>query len=176
VGDVPGVDQTDRTKGPGHSTYKVTGTHSETVGSIKVLGVLNGINTNIAGNMKQDVGAAIVQMAYGDIAEAITGSKKEKELGLIVMAKGESEHAKGSKMSMVGGLVLDKVGGNQSMEAGGNLTLIGAMHKLEASTAIVIKCGESEVTINGDGVSIKSLMINFAGGKIQLPKPAGEGG
>jgi type VI secretion system secreted protein VgrG len=176
VGDVPGVDQTDRAKGPGHSTYKVTGTHSETVGSIKVLGVLNGINTNIAGNMKQDVGAAIVQMAYGDIAEAITGSKKEKELGLIVMAKGESEHAKGSKMSMVGGLVLDKVGGNQSMEAGGNLTLIGAMHKLEASTAIVIKCGESEVTINGDGVSIKSLMINFGGGTIQLPKPSAEGG
>ena len=176
VGDVPGVDQTDRAKGPGHSTYKVTGTHSETVGSIKVLGVLNGINTNIAGNMKQDVGAAIVQMAYKDIAEAIAGSKKEKELGLIVMAKGESEHTGGSKMSMVGGLVLDKVGGNQSMEATGNLTLIGAMHKLEASTAIVIKCGESEVAITGDGVSIKSLMVNFAAGTIQLPKPAGEGG
>jgi hypothetical protein len=79
-------------------------------------------------------------------------------------------------MSMVGGLVLDKVGGNQSMEATGNLTLIGAMHKLEASTAIVIKCGESEVAITGDGVSIKSLMVNFAAGTIQLPKPAGEGG
>jgi len=176
AGDVPGVDQTDRAKGPGHSTYKITGQHSETVGSIKVLGVLNGINTNIAGNMKQDVGAAIVQMACKDIAEAITGSKKEKELGLIVMAKGESEHAGGSKMSMVGGLVLDKVGGNQSMEAKGNVTLIGAMHKLEASTAIVIKCGESEVAITGDGVSIKSLMVNFAAGTIQLPKPSAEGG
>jgi type VI secretion system secreted protein VgrG len=176
VGDVAGVDQTDRAKGPGHSTYKVAGTHSETVGSIKVLGVLGGINTNIAGNMTQNVGAAFVQMAYKDIAEAITGSKNEKELGLIVLAKGESEHAGGSKMAMVGGLVLDQVGGNQSMEATGNLTLIGAMHKLEASTAIVIKCGESEVAITGDGVSIKSLMVTFGAGTIQLPQPSVEGG
>jgi type VI secretion system secreted protein VgrG len=176
VGDVPGVDQTDRAKGPGHSLYKVTGKHSETVGSIKMLATLNGINTNIAGNMIQHAGAAIVQMAYGDIAEAVTGSKKEKELGLIVMAKGESEHAAGSKMSMVGGLVLDKVGGNQSMEATANLTLIGAMHKIEASNSITIKCGGSEVAITGEGVTIKSMMVTFAAGKIQLPKPSAEGG
>ncbi len=175
VGDVPGVDQTDRAKGPGHSLYDVTGKHSETVGSIKVLAALNGINTNIGGNMKQDVGAAIVQMAYGDVAEAVTGSKKEKELGLIIMAKGESEHAKGAKMSLVGGLVLDAVGGNQSIEATGNLTLIGAMQKFEASTGITLKCGDSEVNISGDGVTIKSLMVTMTAGTIELPKPAGEG-
>ena len=88
VGDVPGVDQTDRAKGPGHSLYDVTGKHSETVGSIKVLAALTGINTNIGGNMTQKVGAAIIQMAYGDVAETVTGDKKEKELGLIVSAKG----------------------------------------------------------------------------------------
>jgi type VI secretion system secreted protein VgrG len=176
VGDVAGVDQTDRAKGPGHSTYKVGGKHSETVGAIKVLAALNGINTNIGGNMDQHVSGAIIQMAYGDIAEAVTGAKKEKELGLIVMAKGETEHAKGAKMSLVGGLVLDKVGGNQSIEAGGNLTLIGAMQKLEATTSITLKCGESEVAITGDGISIKSLMVTMTAGTIELPKPAGEGG
>jgi hypothetical protein len=122
------------------------------------------------------VGGAIVQMAYGDIAEAVTGAKKEKELGLIVMAKGESEHAKGAKMSLVGGLVLDQVGGNQSIEAGGNLTLIGAMQKLEASTSITLKCGSSEVAITGDGITIKSLMVTMTAGTIELPKPAAEGG
>jgi len=175
VGDVAGVDQTDRTKGPGHSTYKVTGKHSEKVGSIKVLGALTGINTNIGGNMTQDVGAAVVQMAYADVAETVTGDKSEKELGLIVMAKGESEHMAKKKTAMVGGLVLDKVGGNQSMEATGNLTIIGAMQKIEASTGIVLKCGESEVAITGEGVTIKSLMVMMTGGKIQLTKPTAEG-
>ena len=176
VGDVPGVDQTDRAKGPGHSLYDVTGKHSETVGSIKVLAALNGINTNIGGNMTQSVGAAIVQMAYGDVAEAVTGAKKEKELGLIVIAKGETEHATGAKLSMVGGLVLDAVGGNQSMEATGNLTIVGAMQKLEASTSITLKCGSSEVAITGDGISIKSLLVTMTAGTIELPKPAAEGG
>jgi type VI secretion system secreted protein VgrG len=176
VGDVPGVDQTDRAKGPGHSLYDVTGKHSETVGSIKVLAALTGINTNIGGNMTQKVGAAIIQMAYGDVAETVTGAKKEKELGLIVMSKGETEHAKGAKMSMVGGLVLDKVGGNQAIEADGNLTLIGAIQKLEASESITLKCGDSEVAITGDGVTIKSKLVTMTAGKIQLTKPTAEGG
>jgi type VI secretion system secreted protein VgrG len=175
VGDVAGVDATDRAKGPGHSTYKVTGSHSETVGALKVLATLNGINTNIAGNMTQNVGAAFIQMAYGDVAEAVTGDKKEKELGLVVVAKGESEHVASSKMAMIGGLVLDKVSGNMSLEATGNLTMIGAMQKMSASTAITLKCGESEIAITGDGVTIKSPLVTLTGGKIQLPKPAGEG-
>lgn len=176
AGAVAGVDQTDRTKGPGHSTYKCAAKHSETVGSIKVVGALNGINTNIGGNMKQDVGAAIVQMSYADYAESVTGNKTEKELGLIVLAKGETEHAKGAKTAMVGGLVLDKVGGNHSIEASGNLTIIGAMQKLQADNSITLTCGESSVTITGDGIAIKTAgAITVTGGTMQIPKPAMEG-
>jgi type VI secretion system secreted protein VgrG len=174
-GAVAGVDATDRAKGPGHSTYKVTGSHAETVGALKVLATLNGINTNIAGNMTQNVGAAFVQMAYGDVAEAVTGSKKEKELGLIVVAKGESEHVASSKMAMIGGLVLDKVSGNMSLEATGNLTMIGANQQMQASTSVTLKCGASEIAITGDGVTIKSAMVTLTAGKIHLPHPAGEG-
>ncbi|HEY3818785.1 MAG TPA: type VI secretion system tip protein TssI/VgrG [Polyangiaceae bacterium] len=176
AGAVAGVDQTDRTKGPGHSTYKCAAKHSETVGSIKVVAALNGINTNIAGNMKQQAGAAIVQMSYADYAEAVTGNKTEKELGLVILAKGESEHSKGAKTAMIGGLVLDKVGGNQSIEASGNLTIVGALQKIEASTSITLKCGESEVAITGDGITIKAAgLISFTGATMQIPKPAMEG-
>jgi hypothetical protein len=146
------------------------------VGSIKVVGALSGINTNIGGNMKQDVGAAIVQMSYADYAEAVTGNKTEKELGLIVLAKGETEHAKGAKTYMIGGLVLDKVGGNHSIEASGNLTIIGAMQKLQAKNSITLTCGESSVTITGDGIAVKSAgAITVTGGTMQIPKPAMEG-
>jgi type VI secretion system secreted protein VgrG len=175
VGNVDGVDATDRAKGPGHSLYKVGGNHTEKVGAIKVLGALNGINNNVGGDMKQTAGAAIIQMSYGDTAEAVTGSKKEKELGLIVIAKGESEHAGGSKMAMIGGAVIDKVGGNMTLESDANVTLIGAMQKLQAKTAIVLKCGASEVVISGDGITIKSPMVSMTSGKLQLPKPAAEG-
>ena len=60
--------------------------------------------------------------------------------------------------------------------APGNLTLIGAMQKFDADTAISIKCGGSEVVITGDGVTISSPMVTFTSGKTQLPKPAAEGG
>lgn len=176
AGAVAGVDQTDRTKGPGHSTYKCAAKHSETVGSIKVVAALNGINTNIAGNMKQDVGAAIAQMSYADYAEAVTGNKTEKQLGLIVLAKGETEHSKGAKKALIGGAVIDKVGGSHSITAGGNLNIVGAVQKIEASSSITLTCGESSVVISGDGITIKApVAISFTGGKMQIPKPAMEG-
>ena len=176
VGAVDGVDQTDRTKGPGHSTYKCAAKHSETVGSLKVVGALNGMNLNIAGNMKQDVGGATAQMAYADYAEAVTGNKTEKELGLIILAKGESEHAKGAKTAMIGGAVIDKVAGSQSIEAGGNLNIVGALQKIEAKTSITLTCGDSSVVISSDGITIKSAgLISFTGGKMEVPKPAMEG-
>ncbi len=176
AGAVAGVDQTDRTKGPGHSTYKCAAKHSETVGSIKVVAALNGINTNIAGNMKQDVGAAIAQMSYADYAEAVTGNKTEKQLGLIVLAKGELEHSKGAKTAMIGGAVIDKVGGSHSIVASGNLNIVGALQKIEASTSITLTCGESSVVISGAGITIKApVAISFTGGKMEVPKPAMEG-
>jgi type VI secretion system secreted protein VgrG len=179
AGDVPGVDQTDRTKGPGHSTYKVSGSHKEKVGSLKVLATLNGINTNIGGNVTQNVGAAIIQMAYKDVAEAVTGSKKEKELGLIVSTKqGEKEHVGGSKTAMIGGAVLDKVGKNMSLEATSNLTMVGALQKLEAEEKITLKCGEAcEMVISGDGIALKAPgAVSILAPKIQLTKIASEGG
>jgi type VI secretion system secreted protein VgrG len=176
VGDVDGVDATDRAKGPGHSILKVTGSHNETAAALKVLATVNGINTNIAGSVTQNVGAAHVELVLGDFAEAVQGSKMEKEIGLIVVAKGESEHVGGAKTAMIGGAVIDKVKGNLSIEAAANLTMIGAMHKFDASSSITLKCGGSELTIDGGGVTIKSAMVTVTGGAIQLPKPASEGG
>jgi type VI secretion system secreted protein VgrG len=173
---VDGVDATDRAKGPGHSTYKVTGSHKETVGALKLLATANGINTNIAGNMSQNVGAAHVELVLGDWAEAVQGSKTESELGLLVLSKGESEHVGGAKTEMVGGAWIDKVKGNLTLEAGANLTMVAAMHKIDASSSITIKCGASEVVVDGGGITLKSAMVMMTGGAVQLPKPTAEGG
>ena len=175
VGDVPGIDATDREKGPGHSMAKVTGSHTENVGSLKVRGALQSIDTNVTGSKSINVGAATVQLAIGNYAELVGGAKKEKAVGLIVLSKGgESEEVGGSKSSMVGGAVVDKLKGSHAVQAGGPATFIGAFHKVDAKGAIVFKCGESEVTIDGGGVTVSAPLVTVLSPKIQLPKKVAE--
>jgi type VI secretion system secreted protein VgrG len=176
-GDVDGVDETDRAKGPGHTLYKVGGGHTEQVATAKITAALNGIITNVAGNMTQNVGAANVELVLKDRAEAVAGNKDEKAIGLVVVAKGdESEHVGGSRTAMVGGAVLQKIAGNRTVEAGANATFIGAFHKIDASSSITFKCGGSTVTIDGGGVTIQSDLITLMGPKVQLAKGTAEGG
>lgn len=173
-GAVSGIDETDRAKGPGHSINNVTGTHTEKIGSLKVLAALNGLNLNVKGAMTQDVSAAHVEVVIGSRAESVEGAKTEKALGLVVLSKGgESEKISGSKTQMVGGAILEKVG-SHAVQATGNATFIGAFHSLTASSAIVLKCGGSEVVIDGGGVTMTSAMITLMGGKIQIPKATTE--
>jgi type VI secretion system secreted protein VgrG len=175
-GAVGGVDQTDRSKGPGHSTAKVAGKHSETVGTAKIMASLNGIITNIGGSATRTVSAANIALAWGNLAEAV-GSKTEKAVGLVVLAKGnESESVKSSRMGMVGGAILEQIKGTHAVSAGANATLIGAFHKVEASSSITFKCGGSTLVIDGSGVTLKSPMVMLGASKIQLTKATAESG
>lgn len=170
AGDVAGIDATDREKGPGHSTAKVGGAYSEAVGAIKVLGVLNGVNTSVAGSMKQNVGAAHVEIVMGNRSEAIGASKTEKAVGLVVLSKGgESEQVAGAKSTMVGGAIIDKIKGSHIVQAGGTATFVGAFHKVEASKKITFKCGGSTVVIDGGGITIQAPVVTIFAAKIQLP-------
>ncbi|WP_437552985.1 type VI secretion system tip protein TssI/VgrG [Sorangium sp. So ce367] len=174
-GAVDGIDATDREKGPGHTTAKVTGTHKEDVGSMKVLGAIQDIDNNVTGKKTIDVGAATVQVAFGSYAESVTGSKSEKATGLVVLSNGgESETVTGSRTAMVGGAVVDKLKGSHVVQAVGPATFIGAFHKVEAKGAIVFKCGASEVVIDGAGVTITSPLVTILAPKIQLPKKVSE--
>ena len=175
AGDVAGVDQTDREKGPGHSTAKITGTHSETIGSMKIRGTVLGIDTNVGADMTQTVGAAQAEIVIGSRAEAVTGNKDEKAIGLVVLSKGgESEKVGGSKTTMVGGLIYDKLKGTHQIEAAGPATFIGAFHKIEAKTKITFKCGPSSVVIDGSGFTVKAPLVTVLAAKIQLPKKVAE--
>lgn len=175
AGDVAGVDQTDREKGPGHSTATIAGSHSEKIGSMKIRGVLMGIDTNVGADMTQTVGAAQAEIVIGNRAETVGGSKDEKAIGLVVLAKaGESEKVGGSKTTMVGGLIYDKLKGSHQIEAGGPATFIGAFHKVEAKTKITFKCGASSVVVDGSGFTVLSPLVTVLAAKIQLPKKVSE--
>ena len=175
AGDVGGVDETDREKGPGHSTAKIAGSHTEKVGSIKALGAIKEIDTNVSGNKSIKVGAATVQLAFGDYDELIKGSKKESALGLVVLSKGgESEDIGGSKTTMVGGAIVDKLTGSHSISAKAPATFIGAFHKMEATGSITFKCGGSSVVVDFSGITIKSPIVAILAPKIQLPEKVSE--
>ena len=175
VGDVAGVDATDRAKGPGHNTAKVTGTLKEDAGSTRIRAVLNGVHNEIAGDVKEDVGAAKIEMILGNRTETVGGAKTETALGLIIITKGdETEKVTGSKTTMVGGAILEKIGGGHSITAGSPATFVGAFHKIEAATSITLKCGASEVVIDGSGIAMSSPLVTITAGKVSMTKAVSE--
>lgn len=174
-GNVSGIDAADREKGPGHNIHKVDGSMTETVGSMKVVATVNGINTNVAGAMTQSVGAAKVEMIFKDYSEAVAAAKTETEVALIVVAKeDETESAGAMKSEMVGGAIAEKIGGNHTISAGAMATFIGALHKIDAKGKITFKCGASSVVVDGSGITITSPMVMITAGKIQIPKKTTE--
>jgi type VI secretion system secreted protein VgrG len=175
VGDVDGVDATDRAKGPGHGLSKITGSHTEKVGALKVTGALTGVNTNVSGNMNDKIGAARIEMALGNRAEQVDGNKTESALGLVIYSKAdETEKVSASKTTMVGGAILEKIAGGHSITASAPATFIGAFHKIEAGTSITLKCGASEVVIDGSGVAMKSPIVTITALKVQMTKSVSE--
>ena len=175
AGDVDGIDATDREKGPGHSTSKITGAAEEKVGSIKVTASLVGQMFNVAGNMKQKIGAARAELILGNRAESAEGNKTEKAIGLVILSGAdETEAVSGTKMTMVGGAIVEKIAGGHNIVATGPASFVGALHKIEAKTAITLKCGDSEVVIDGSGVTMKAALVTFTAAKIQIPKATTE--
>jgi type VI secretion system secreted protein VgrG len=173
---VDGVDASDRAKGPGHGTSKIDGTCTETVGSVKALGSLSGINTNVGATMSVSVGAANIEMILGNRAESVEGAKSEQAVGLVVATKGdESEQVGGVKNTTVGGAVFDIIKGKHSVEAGAPASFIGAFHKIQAKSKITFKCGGSTLVIDGGGVTFTAPVVTFTAGKIYLPKAVSEG-
>ncbi|NUP06744.1 MAG: type VI secretion system tip protein VgrG [Polyangiaceae bacterium] len=171
AGDVPGVDQTDRAKGPGHNTHKVGANLDESSGSLRIQAALTGITSDVGGNVTETIGLAKVTGTFGATNETTAGNKTVNALGQIVFAKaGESENAGGNATNMVGGLVYDNIKGSYSVEGGGPATFIGAFHKWEAATSITFKAGASEVVIDGSGVTITSPIVAVLSSKIQLTK------
>lgn len=175
VGDVEGVEATDRAKGPGHSQHKVGANYTETTGALRIQAAITGIHTEVAGNETENVSLAKFQAAWGNIATTVTGNQSTKALGQILYSKADvTESAKGAATTMIGGLLYDKVGGGVSIEAKAPATFIAAFHKWEAGTAITLKCGASEVVIDGSGVTITSPLVAILAGKIVLTKDVSE--
>jgi type VI secretion system secreted protein VgrG len=167
VGDVGGVSEADTATGPGHSQYKIDGPHTETVGSMKVTAAASSINLNVTATLTESIGAAHIEGALGDRSESVEGAKTESALGLVIVSLGDDlETAKAARANLVGGAMLDKIKGNQTVEAGAMASFIGAMHKLSASSKITLKCGASSVVIDGGGVTLTSPIVTLTGATI----------
>jgi type VI secretion system secreted protein VgrG len=177
VGAVGGNAAADSATGPGWAINECSSTHAEKVGSIKATIAAAGIHTTVKGARTQTVGAARVELVGGTRAETCQADKTEKAVGLVVLTKSpESETVAGARTTMVGGAILEKISGNCSISASGKTMLVGAFHKIDASSSIVFKCGESEVVIDGSGVAIKAAgAITITAPNVTLTSTTNEG-
>jgi type VI secretion system secreted protein VgrG len=174
-GAVAGNSASDSATGPGHAVNVCSSTHDEQVGSIKATIAAAGIHTTIKGARTQDIGAARVELVGGTRAESCLADKTEKAVGLVVLSKGpETENVGGSRSTMVGGAILEKIDGSSTVLATGKAMFVGAFHKVDASSAIVLKCGESEVVIDGGGIAIKAAAVTITAPDITLTKVTSE--
>ncbi|MGZ3419344.1 MAG: type VI secretion system Vgr family protein [Polyangiales bacterium] len=174
-GAVAGVSGGDKEKGPGHIIQQVGAAFTETVGALKLVVAANDVMTNVAGAMTQSIGAAKVDLVLGDHSEANGATKTETEIGMVSVVKGdETESAGAMKTEMVGGAVLEKIGGNHTIVAGAMASFIGAFHKIDAKGKITFKCGASSVVVDGSGVTITSPMVQIMAAKIEIPKSTTE--
>jgi len=143
--------------GPGYAINECSATHSEKVGSIKATIAAAGIHTTVKAARTHKIGAARIELVAGGRAETCSADKKEKAIGLVVLSSSpESETVGGSRTTMVGGAILEKIGGSCTVKATAKGMFVGAFHKIDASEAITFKCGDSEVVIDGGGVAIKT--------------------
>ena len=174
-GAVGGNAASDSATGPGHAINVCSATHGEDVGSVKATIAAAGIHTTVKGARTQKVGAAHVELVGGTRAESCLADKTEKAVGLVVLSGApESEEVGGSRSTMVGGAILEKIGGSCTVEAAGKAMFVGAFHKVDAKTAIVFKCGGSEVTIDGGGVTIKAAAVTITAPNVTLTQAVSE--
>jgi type VI secretion system secreted protein VgrG len=174
-GSVSGISAEDRAKGPGHSQHKVDGDYTETTGAVRVQAAITGHNTEVAADMSQTISLAKLQAAWGNVVSTIGGNQQTQALGQIVFSKADSvESSAGAATTMIGGLLYDKVGGGVVIDAGGPATFIAAFHKWEAASSITIKCGASEIVVDGGGIAITSPLVTILAGKIALTKAVTE--
>jgi type VI secretion system secreted protein VgrG len=175
-GAVSGVSEEDLAAGPGHNQYKVTGNHSETIGALGLTAAAGTILTNVTGNMTQSAGAAHVELILGNRAESTEAAKTETSAGLIVISRSdESETVKTMRSAMIGGARVESVKGNRSIESSSMVSLVGAMHKVEAKTKLTFKCGASSIVVDGSGITITSPLVDFTAAAITLKKDVADG-
>lgn len=167
-GAVAGNSASDSATGPGHSVNVCSATHDEKIGGLKATIAAAGIHTTVTGARTQDVGAARIELVAGTRAETCLADKTEKALGLaVVSGAAETEVVGGSRTTMVGGAVIDKIAGSHTVMAAGKGMFVGAFHKVDATGAIVFKCGPSEVVIDGGGVTIKAGLVTITASNVK---------
>jgi type VI secretion system secreted protein VgrG len=92
-----------------------------------------------------------------------------------VLSKGpESENVGGARSTMVGGAIVEKIGGSHVVAATGKGMFVGAFHKVDATAAIVFKCGDSQIIIDGGGVTIKAKAVTITAPNVTLTKAVSE--
>jgi type VI secretion system secreted protein VgrG len=148
----------------------VGGDKSEEVGTALSEIIAGSKSTSVDGNLERTVGAASVEVLKGGKSIS-AGSLHSRTSGAdLINVKGDrTESTSGASVTTVGGILNADVGGSFSIDAGGSVSITTALAKIEAKTKVILQCGDSVMTIDGGGVTLKSSAIKItASGAIKF--------
>ena len=91
---------------------------------------------------------------------------------MVDAKKGMSLDAGGALSLLIAGKMTQKIANGHSVTATGPAMVTASKLKLEAGSSITFKCGEAELVLNGDGVTIKGTLVTIKGSNMKLTPPA----
>jgi len=160
--------------GSGSTALTVGGSSEVEIGAVEVVNDVGGISLGVGGASKETVGAARLEVAGGGRSESTGGNKFETVGGAYIAMAGDGIAVDAGKNVAinVGALMKQKIDGGHSLAAEGPAGMMTSQLKMKAASTITLKCGQSEVVLSSDGVTIKGLQVTIEGSDIKLTPPA----
>jgi len=160
--------------GSGSTALTVGGNSDVEIGAVEVVNAVGGISLGVGGASKETVGAARLELAGGGRSESTGGNKFETVGGAYIAMAGDGIAIDAGKNIAinVGALMKQKIDGGHSLAAEGPAGMMTSQLKMKAASTITLKCGQSEVVLSSEGVTIKGLQVTIEGSDIKLTPPA----
>ena len=136
---------------------QITGAFSRHVGSMQVNMSAASINDTVNASFKETVGAVVVQLVKGSVAESVGTGKDVTSTAAELHMVGALSTSAGSVRQLVGGVHLRKVGGDYVVSAP-KIVLAGGVGKFNG--------GGSSVKLNGGPVTISGAKIVIEAGAV----------
>ncbi|MCC7536426.1 MAG: type VI secretion system tip protein VgrG [Deltaproteobacteria bacterium] len=145
----------------------------EDVGGAASIASGAGISFQIGGDSSEKVGLARTEVIRGGKSESVTEKKVETVGSYAVESKTSlAVTAKLAIVRTIEGAQKQKITGGHALSAKLVADLSTADLTLDAKQRITLTCGESEIVVGADGVSIKGKEIVFEADEILVEPPA----
>jgi type VI secretion system secreted protein VgrG len=133
-----------------------------------------GLWRSVGANLSEKFGGSRTELVFRSREEVTKQDRTETHGGLEIRVDDAlSRSVEGDLSVELSGDLTQEIDGGRSLQATGALTLEANEFTLEATEAIVLKCGAAKVVITADAVSIEGVQVKIEGSdRVSLTEPA----